>query len=215
MEIIITIKDISLIIGIWVAIYGIDSWRREHAGKRQIELAEETLGLFYEARDAISYIRFPATIENVPSDIELRDKETENEFKARIDANVVFCRYNEYRELFNKIHSMRYRFMAQIAEGNTKQFEDLRSIINEIFISAKMLAKLWPRNYFKNEIQWQNYRKHVEKHESIFWDSMKEDDPINKKVEKAIEEMENICKNIIAGKGTIFHILNKPFFRKR
>jgi hypothetical protein len=43
------IRDISILIGIWVAIYSIDSWRREFQGKRQIELAEETLAMFYEA----------------------------------------------------------------------------------------------------------------------------------------------------------------------
>ena len=40
-----------------VAIYGIRSWRREFRGKRQIELAEDVLALFYEARDAITAIR--------------------------------------------------------------------------------------------------------------------------------------------------------------
>jgi len=46
METLLTIKELSLLIGIWVVIYGVDSWRREHKGKRQIELAEETLSLF-------------------------------------------------------------------------------------------------------------------------------------------------------------------------
>jgi len=54
METIAVLKELSLLIGIWVAIYGIDSWRREHKGKRQLELAEETLALFYEARDVIA-----------------------------------------------------------------------------------------------------------------------------------------------------------------
>ena len=59
METISLLRDLSLLIGIWVAIYGIDSWRREHKGKREIELAEDVLALFYEARDAIKYMRFP------------------------------------------------------------------------------------------------------------------------------------------------------------
>jgi len=214
MELILTIKDISLLIGIWVAIYSIDSWRREHTGKRQIELAEETLGLFYQARDAIAYIRFPANFDGETSNIEPEEKETENEFKARINANVVFTRYNEHRELFNKIHSMRYRFMAQIGKGDAKQFEELRSILNEIFLSAQILAKLWPRDHFKTDAQWRSYHSHVRKHEAIFWDCMNVDDEINNKLDQVIREMEYICKNIISGQGTIFHVLNRPILQK-
>lgn len=32
------LQHLSVLIGIWVAIYGIDAWRREHVGKRQLEL---------------------------------------------------------------------------------------------------------------------------------------------------------------------------------
>ena len=55
------VKQISIILGIGVAFYGIDSWRREHTGKRRIELAEDALALFYEAVDAIKHMRHPAS----------------------------------------------------------------------------------------------------------------------------------------------------------
>jgi hypothetical protein len=47
----------SSILVLLLAVYGVDSWRREHPGKRRIELAEDTLALFYEAVDAIRHIR--------------------------------------------------------------------------------------------------------------------------------------------------------------
>ncbi|GAF86424.1 unnamed protein product, partial [marine sediment metagenome] len=37
----------------FVAIYGINSWIRQFRGKRQIELAEDALELFYNTKDAI------------------------------------------------------------------------------------------------------------------------------------------------------------------
>jgi hypothetical protein len=109
MEIAALLKEISLLIGIWVAIYGIDSWRREHTGKRQIELAEETLALFYEAKDVITYIRHPAGYSSETDNLERGENESEENYKARKQASIVFKRYNEHQELFNKIHSMRYR----------------------------------------------------------------------------------------------------------
>ena len=40
-------------------ILGVYAWRREFIGRRKIELAEDVLARFYEARDAIARIRSP------------------------------------------------------------------------------------------------------------------------------------------------------------
>ncbi len=119
MEILIGLKELALLVGICVAIYGIDSWRREHTGKRQIELAEETLSLFYEAKDAISHIRHPASYVSETDEVVKGENETKKEYDARKSASVVFVRYNSYQELFSKIHSMRYRFMAHCRRDTT------------------------------------------------------------------------------------------------
>jgi len=51
------LNQILAFIAICVALYGIDAWRREHVGKRHVELAEDSLALFYEASDIIKHIR--------------------------------------------------------------------------------------------------------------------------------------------------------------
>ena len=94
METVTFLKEISLLIGIWVAIYGIDSWRREHKGKRQIELAEETLALFYEARDVIAYIRNIVSYGSETENIVRGEGEPEEKYEARKQASIVFKRYN-------------------------------------------------------------------------------------------------------------------------
>ena len=72
------LRDISLIIVSWSAIYGIDSWRREYRGKRQIELAEDTLALFYQAQDIINWIRYPLSSADEGKSREVIDEETES-----------------------------------------------------------------------------------------------------------------------------------------
>ena len=52
-------QSASVILACLFAIYGIDAWRREFVGKRRMELAEEVLALFYQARDIIQSIRSP------------------------------------------------------------------------------------------------------------------------------------------------------------
>jgi hypothetical protein len=100
---IVFLRDLSLLIGIWVAIYGIDSWRREHKGKREIELAEDVLALFYEAREAIQYMRHPFSTVDECNGVDRQPSESESEWQARRNASVAFKRYNERKDLFNKL----------------------------------------------------------------------------------------------------------------
>lgn len=163
------LQEIPILIAAWVALFGIDAWRREHSGKRRLELAEDTLALFYEASDVIK---------------------------------VIFSRYNEHQELFNKLYAMRYRFMAQIGKDKAQQFEDLRNIVNEIALAARLLARLWPRDHFRTEEQWNEHRRQIERHEAIFWSGLVEGDRITEKLNAVISEIESTCQAVITGKGT-------------
>ncbi len=208
------ITKLSILIGIWVAIYGIDSWRREHVGKRQLELCEDTLALFYEARDAIKNMRYPISFSQETEEIERGEHESEKEYQARENASVIFQRYNQYQELFNKIHASRYRFMAQIGKLESAPFDDLRNIVNEIMLSARMLARLWGRDHFRTDEQWQKHRTDIEKFEAIFWEGLEADDPINPKIEKVILDIEKTCKSVISGKGTLHGFLNIKLLKR-
>lgn len=209
------LKQTSVIIGIWVAIYGIDSWRREHTGKRRIELAEDSLALFYEASDAIRHIRSPMSYDYETKDIEKMERESEKAYEARKNASVVIVRYNQHQELFNKLFAMRYRFMSQISKDEAKPFEELRAITNEIILSGRMLARLWAKDHFRTDEQWNAHHEQVDKYESVFWDHMSDDDPINPKVDEVIAKMEVTCRHVIEAKTSLYGMLNIPLRIKR
>ena len=211
---ILELRDISLLIGIWVAIYGIDSWRREHKGKREIELAEEVLALFYEARDTIRYIRSPFSPAGECADIEKAPNETDSQWQARKNASVVFKRYDDRKELFNKIYAARYRFMAQVGTEEAQPFDDLNIIVQEIKTAAFMLAQLWPRDNFPNEEQLQRHLEQVQQKEDIIWDSGAESDQIKLKIDDVITRIEKTCREIITGRGTLHALLNRPLRKK-
>jgi len=207
------LRDGSLIIGIWVAIYGIDSWRRSHVGIRRIELAEDSLALFYEAADAIRHMRHPMSWGGETDDVAQAEGESTSNYEARKNASVAFKRYNQHQELFNKLHAMRYRFMAQIGKDEAESFEKLHDIVNEVITSARMLARLWPRDHFRTQEQWDKHQIQIEKYEAIFWDA-NERDPINPRLDAVCKEMESTCKAVISAKGTLYGLLNKPIFKK-
>jgi hypothetical protein len=201
-------QQVSILIGIWIIIYGIDAWRREHVGKRQLELAEDTLAMFYEAADAIRHMRHPASFGHEIEDVKRGEREAEPQFQARKNAYVVFHRYNQYQELFNKIHASRYRFMAQIGKEEAESFNELRKIITEITLAARMLAKLWPRDSFHTDEQCEKHQERIDKHEAVLWEGIEEDDPINPKIDKVVDDIEKTCYSIISGKGTLHSFLN-------
>ena len=143
-----SVNGVAILIGIIIAVYNVNAWRREYTGKRRIDLAEDALALFYEAVDAINHIRSPLSWSSEQEDIERAPGESEESWRAKKQASVVFQRFKHYEELFNKIHAMRYRFMAQIGKEEAKPFDDLRTVVNEIIHSARTLAQLWERRDF-------------------------------------------------------------------
>jgi len=209
------LEQVSILIAIWVAIYGIDAWRREHVGKRQIELAEDTLAMFYEAVDVIRMMRHPVAFYQETEEIQRAEREPQAQFEARKNASVVFHRYNKHQELFNKIHASRYRFIAQIGKTEAEPFTDLHRIVNEIIVSARKLARLWGRDHFRTDAQWEQHRAQIEKNETVFWEGGEEDDPINPKLDNLIESIESVCRPVISGKGTLYGIFNLRVGRKK
>ena len=59
----------------WLAWKGLSTWKRDTVGRRRIELAEDTIADFYEARDIITAIRNPFSYGGEAEQREGRDEE--------------------------------------------------------------------------------------------------------------------------------------------
>ncbi len=209
------ITQLSAIVALWVAIYGIDSWRREHIGKKRADTAEEALALLYEASDAIEQIRHPVSFGNEHDGIERGEGESEAQWSARRNANVAFVRYGQHQELFNKIHAMRYRFMAQFGKDKAEPLLEVRNVTNEVLAAANTLSRLWPREHFRTDEQLQKHYDQIEKYEAKFWSMLSEEDELSNRIKAAVEEMEVTAKSEIEGKGSLYSIINKRIYGHR
>jgi len=203
------LNQISLFIGIWVAIYSIDAWRREHVGRRRMELAEDTLALFYEAADAIRHIRSPVGYGHETERVERAERESDEQFEARKTASVVFYRYDQHRELFNRIHATRYRFLALFGAEAAKPFEELHEVTRKIIVAARLLAHDWGRSYFRDEAQEEQHSQRVRDQEAIFWEGMAEYDPIAPKMEELIRDIEITCRGVLESSRTLHGVTHK------
>lgn len=203
------LQSISVIIAAIVVIFGINAWRREYIGKRNVDLAEEVLALFYEARDVIRYIRSPFGVVGEGSTRSSDPKESPEEKQINDGAYVVFERYSKRQDLFNKIYSMRYRYMARFGKDSAKPFDDLNKIVNEIFSSARMLAYYRRDQSYRtwqNEEEFKQHLKEMREQEAIFWEMSPDKDPIKPRLDAAIADIEAHSLKIIGRQNTFQQI---------
>lgn len=201
------LESISIIVAAGIAagtvIFGVNAWRREYVGKRRLELAEEVLALFYEARDVISYMRNPFAHAGEGSTRKAGPNESPEEKRINDNAYVVFERYNKRQDLFNKLYSMRYRYMAQFGKDSAKPFNDLQKIVSEIFVSAQMLPHYWTqqgRRTWENKKEFEKHLEEMHRHEAIFW-YHGQDDTITPRVDAVISDIEAQSLKVIEKQG--------------
>jgi len=185
--------------------YGVNAWHREYVGRRRIELAEEVLALFYEARDIISIVRSPLSSTEEGKTRAAPEGERSDEKEVKDRAFVVFERFRKHKEPFNRLHAMRYRFMAQFGREAGQPFDDLQSIVREIFLSANMLQHYWLQHARRQWLSEQELKDHLEKmhkHEAVFWEGASDDDPIDLRTQEVVAAIESRCRKIIGDAST-------------
>ena len=204
-------QNVSIILASLFAIYGFDAWRREHVGVRRIELSEEVLSLFYQARDAIESIRSPFGFGGEGQTRKPNENETAEEKQSLDQAYVLIERYNKHSELFSRIHSLRYKFMALLGQEAAQPFDELNKIVNELLFASHQMARLakQPLRHFNSEAEEKKDRVNYLKTDRVYY-AGGDDDPIAPRVNQTISSIEETCRHIIESKSTLFSIINTP-----
>lgn len=189
------IQCISVVIVSITAIYGITSWRREAKWKRKYELAEEVLSLFYECREKIAIIRHPASYVGEGKTRKRRENEKPEETEILDNAYVFYERYEKEKEPFLKLASLKFRFIAIFGKDANVPFDQMSKILSDIFFAANRLGNRYWKDQGHKKLTDEQLDKHLEemeKYEDIVWNSF-ENDKIELKVDKCIEEIEKYC----------------------
>lgn len=192
----------GIIIASVTAIWGINAWRREFVHKRKYELAEEALALFYEARDNIKAIRNPLSYSSEGSSRKQMPSESEEDTKILNRVYIVVERYDRNSEKFNRLFSLKYRFMTLFGKNAAAPIQELQAKVNKIFISAHMLSYYWKsenRLGLDTETR-KHFNDEIGKHESVFWESYSKDDTLGQEIEQLVVSFENICSDILTVK---------------
>ena len=185
------IKDYLIICTALVGIYNINTWRKEHINKKRIDLAEKTLCLFYEARDAIKYVRNPLIFTSEGNSRHKNENETYEESEALRKGHITAERFEKFKDVLVDLTKVKYRFKAMFNNGE-ESFKNLHDIINEILNASIALPSVLMMRDLDQET-----KQHKKELKSIIWGFGSEDDHITPIVDEIVNSMENICKKII------------------
>ena len=193
----------TAIYGVAIAKAGLSKWRRETIGKRKAELAEEVLADFYQAREVIQSARSPMSFAHEGATRKKHEDETETETSALNSYFAIVERLEAKSEFFAQLHARQYRFLALFGPGADKSHKSLIQIYNDIVLAARSLIYTCRQAYKEqrlglideeSERQATALRRRMEQKEAIIWWGAEEEDPILKRLDDAVKEIEALCR---------------------
>lgn len=194
------IESIAVIVASIIAIYSLNSWRREAKWKRKYELAEEALALFYIAKHRLEQIRSPL---GFTSEGDSRPKEDYEELKEKKILNTAYIpreRFEKDNEPFLKLQALKFRFITVFGKETAKYFDGITILLHEIFWAAKDIAEIQLGE--KEFVDRKEKGEEVKRLNRIVYlnYSKPQEDLHGMKISNLIEEIEQYCNKIIKEK---------------
>lgn len=203
----------SVVVAAVVAARGINTWQREYIGKRRMELAEEVLAMFYEARDAIRDVRAPFSF-GIEGTTRVAGINESPQRKDALDkAYVTVERLKRHQELFAKLFSARYRFMATFGESAGGPFYELNNRINELHNAAWAYGEylMTPEGALMTEQHIDEYSQEFLRLGCLLFNVTGEDDVFDAKIVAIVDTVDQACRGVIESHGRKPPIVNtKP-----
>ena len=166
-----------------VAVLSYRKWKPESIGKRKIELAEEILADFYQAKDVIDWARLPSGWSSEGEKRKRPEDESEEEGRARDAYYRTIHRLVSHAELFSRLQSRKYRAMAYFGNEAREPFEEMGDIHARIIAAASNLVRHY-RAEGELPANWEAWE------ETIGWQTEGRIDAMGDKVNAVIAKVE-------------------------
>lgn len=196
-----SLESIAVIAAAWVAVSGINAWRREATGMRKIALAEEVLTSAYEAREVIHYLRNPAGFAGEGKK-EMLDAEGA---VGEVIPPLYVIRYRmSQTEVFNKLHAVRYRLMTYLGEEAGEPIADLATTVREIQLAA-WRATNWTRQLEESRDPSERAQllERLERADNVLYRTGEAPDEIEQRVDSVIARLEERVEPLLRERGWI------------
>ena len=181
---------IASLAGVAIAVYEVESWKREYTFKRNSELLEDAKVLFYEAENAISFLRCGYILDSDLHDFKFPPEMDEGYVKEKYKYTYTIQKhFDEKLHIFNKLYAIELRFRARFGENSIMAFSAMREKVKELLLAAnrysiKGLNK--DENIAIQKIIWKGYNL-----------ALKEGDTFGEAISKIIEDFDKLCRDKI------------------
>jgi len=178
---------IATLTGVAMALYGLNHWKREYRFKRNSELLEEALVLFYQAEHAIGYLRNGFILSNELKDFEFPTELEEGYSKEKYKYTYsILKRFDEKQHIFDKLYAIELRVRARFGDELIEAFNLIRTKIKELLLAAREYSIKGLKREKISKIQktiWKDYRKSGE------------DDSFGNDINKIVEDFDKLCRD--------------------
>lgn len=181
-------------VGVYVAVGGLNAWRRETTGKRDIELCQTVIEKFYEAEHKISILRSPMSYINEGNTRQPKNGETEEEKERRNFHFVPLARFNEQYDFWAEFLGYRFRMRALFGDNAVTPFTSVDSVLRGFRAAAITRSQALYND--PNGLNLETLRSM----EKVIWEHPP-DDEISRQIKQAITDMEAICIPIVRANG--------------
>ena len=117
----------------YIGYKGLNSWEKENKGKREYELAEDMLSLFYKVESIILSSRIQQSI--------FKENIIVSNFDPKVFAKHTLICLNKNEDLFDKIKIKSFVFKTIFDEEKTRPFYDLIQLRNKLMTSSESILK--------------------------------------------------------------------------
>jgi hypothetical protein len=187
-------RSAGVIIASSVAIWGINSWRREAKWKRKYELAEEVLANIYEAHQAIQFIRSPFGSGNEGSSRPKLEDETIQQSQIYDQAYVSRERFERNKAALEKLRALKFRFIAIHGKEYEKHFDKFTQTVNKVFFASDEIARVRLGHYGDDQ---KVISETMKESREILYSRSNKEDKIESELIEAVSAMEKKCNEII------------------
>lgn len=177
--------------GLYLAWSGLSAWKREHVGKRDIELCQSVITSFYEAHDKLRALRSPfAYPESESEGRARRENEADDERRVRDQHYVPLARLEKQSAFWSDFFGRRFLMRAIFSESGNAPYLLVDEALREFRAAASTRYASIQRG--RIEIDSETNRGF----DRILWE-VSDDDKLNSKLTEAIKKMEDVCVPII------------------
>jgi hypothetical protein len=188
---------LAVLVGLYLAWRGLDSWRSEMVGRRRAELAERTLASIYEAAAHMAWVRAPGSFGGEGASRPGRDDDEAEHIKRKRDAYYTpIERLNKQAEFWGRFLASRFEFQAIFGTEEAQPLEEMRKVRNDVFGAAQDLLEIYSIMPDRRAIE---AGDEIRSHEQAIGWGRSKGDPVGERISAAVKAMEQFCRPAIDG----------------